>query len=594
MQTIQEVVGPKNPNVDRSLDWWKEEIRNGIKYQQLFGRPDEWRRFRAYYRHQWKTGTTLPVNMIFSVIRSLIPQVYFRNPRVFITAAKPGMEMHARTVEAIDNNLIKELDLKRQMKRVIQDAAIQGTGVMWRGYDSEFGWDPNQLDATTGDSTLTMYNARGYRLEYNTYVNPGMPWAQRAELEGTILPWGCRDVRNAEWVAMRVLRPLKDVMDDPKYKNKKNLAALAKSNVGTTNDEFDKIMEHAELVELWQVRDMKTGQIIVLTLDHDKFLREDEDELQIDGLPFHWFTFNDDPTYPWGIPDARIMEPQQLELNETRKQAMQHRRVALLKLLYKRGAMKPEEVEKLLDEDVKAAIAVDTVDGGSLESVVKHITSTIPQELNMWGEIIRGDIREVTGFGRNQTGQAEGGRTTATEAKIVFGAHEIRLDERRDMAADFLEEIMRGVNQTVFKFWNTERVVQIVGPTGLPGWIRYTGEELKGEYNYRIDPNNGAAVSGETRKQDAAQLLQLWAGVGQGAPPPEELARYIFSAYEGINVDALTAQLKALGVTMDLKGSSPENPASMEDVQRGGSDVSPALTGAPSSPRKGGKGGGKG
>lgn len=579
--TTPDVVSPKNSSPERSVEWWKEEIRNGIKYQELFGRPEEWRRFRAYYRHHWKMGTTLPVNMIFSVIRSMIPQIYFRNPKVFVTPTKPGMDIHARTVEAIDNQLIKDLDLKRQMKKVITDACIQGTGVMWRGYDSEFGWDPESIDPMTGDSTLTQYNSAGYRIEYNTFVQPGMPWAQRAEPESTILPWGCRDVRNAEWVAMRVLRPLKDVQADTKYRNTKGLGPMSATSNGTPQDEFDKIMQHSELVELFQIRDVKTGNIYVINLNHDKFLRNEADEMQMGGLPFHWFVMNEDPTYPWGIPDARIMEPQQLELNEVRKLAMHHRRVAMVKMLYKRGAIKAEEIEKLLDEDVKAAVAVDIAEG-SIDNVIRHINSTIPQELNLWGEIIRGDIREVTGFGRNQVGQAEGGRTTATEAKIVFGAHEIRLDERRDMAADFLEEIVRGINQTVFKFWNTERVVQVVGPSGLPGWIKYTGTQLaSGNYNYRIDPNNGAAVSGETRKADSTQLLQLWAAVGKGAPPPPELARYIFSAYEGINTDVLVGQLTALGISQNLAGASPSNPASPEQAQAGGPGVSPALTGPP-------------
>lgn len=575
----------KNPHKERSVAWWQEEIKKGLLYQQLYGRPEEWKRFRAYYRHQWQPGTSMPLNMIFTIIRSMLPQVYFRNPRIFVTSTKPGMEVHAKTVEAIDNYLIQELGIKEQMKRVIRDAGIQGSAVLWRGYDSEYGYDLDNLDPLTGDSTLTYLDKRGYRIEYSQYINPGMPWAMRSDLESTVLPWGTRDVKNSEWVAMRVIRKLDDVKRDPKYTGTRDLPPVRITR--TTDNELSRLFENDEYCEIWQIHDVKTGKVYAVVLDHPDFLREDEDEMQIEGLPFHWFTFNEDPIFPWGIPDARIIEPQQLEMNETRKMAMYHRRVAIMKLLYKKGSIKKEEVEKMLDEDVKAAIAVET-DGGSLRDAVMEFTSHVPNDLHNWVEICRNDIREITGFSRNQMGQVQGDRTTATEAKIVSGAHEIRIDERRDQAADYLTEVIKGINQTVFKFWQTPRVVQIVGPTGLPGWIEYRGEEIAGDYNYRIDPNNGMPVSGETRKMDGTQLLQLWGGVSHGAPLPPELAKFVFSNYEGINVDALVQQMQMYTgqQTAEMAGGSPERPASLGQAIQGGPGVSPAFAsaGAPSRP----------
>lgn len=576
----------RNPNKERTVMWWQEEIKKGLLYQELYGKPSEWRRFRSYYRHQWAPGTSMPLNMIFSIIRAMIPQVYFRNPKIYVTPTKPGMEMHAKTVEAVDNYLIQELNIKETMKRVIRDAGIQGSAVLWRGYDSEYGYDLNNLDPLTGDSTLTYLDKRGYRIEYNQYVNPGMPWAMRSDLESTVLPWGTRDVENSEWVALRVIRKLDDVKADPKYKGAKDLPPIRISR-GNADNEMTRLFENDEYCELWEIHDVKTGTVKVVILDHPDFLRDDIDELQTGDLPFHWFTFNEDPIFPWGIPDARIIEPQQLEMNETRKMAMYHRRVAVMKMLYKKGSIKPEEVEKLLDEDVKAAIAVES-DGGSIREVVEFVQSQVPQDLHQWVDICRNDIREITGFSRNQMGQTMGDRTTATEAKIVSGAHEIRVDERRDQAADFLTKVVRGLNKSVFKFWGGKRVVQVVGPSGLPGWIEYSGEEIEGEYNYRVDPNNGMPVSGETRKQDGAQLLQLWGGVSNGAPLPPELAKFVFSNYEGINVDALVQQMSMYtGQNVgDMPGGSPERPASMDQAAGGGRGVSPAFAsaGAPITP----------
>jgi hypothetical protein len=534
----------------------------------------------------------MPVNMIFSIIRAMIPQVYFRNPKIFVTSLIPGYEIHAKVVEAIDNLLIQEMDMKRQLKKIALDCAIQGSAVGWRGYDSEFGWDPQHIDGATGDSTFTQYDSRGFKIEYNSYVNPGMPWFQRAELEGTIFPWGTLDVSNAEWVAMRVMRPIRDIRKDPKYKNTEKLAASGKSESAASGDElYNRLHQQTEWVEIWQIRDVKTKQIICINLNHDQFLRESPDELQIEGPPVDWFTFNEDPTYPWGIPDARIIEPQQLELNECRKLAMYHRRISIAKILYRKGSISKAELEKLLDEDVGAAIAVDFPEG-SISDVIKEFKTDIPNDLLQFAEVTRNDIRELTGFSRNQMGQLDSSRTTATEARIVQGAHEIRIDERRDAMADYLQRVMRGTNQTVFKFWTTERVVQITGTNGLPGWIKYTGDQLKSEYFLKVDPNNGTPTTGETRKQDGMALLQSWAAISQNPPPPE-LTKFIFGNFEGINQDRLVLELEMLRMLpqgssqktpppgQTPAGSSPQNPAAMDQVMSQSGALTPGLQGQP-------------
>ena len=84
------------------------------------------------------------------------------------------------------------------------------------------------------------------------------------------------------------------------------------------------------------------------------------------------------------------------------------------------------------------------------------------------------DVRETVGFSRNQFGNFSSGSgdTTATEASIVQQASEIRVDERRDMVADMIVEVMETIHQIIFKFWGEEPVVDIVGPGGAPIWIR--------------------------------------------------------------------------------------------------------------------------
>src|SRR3990167_11423380 len=103
------------------LDYWKDEIRGGLKFRRVYGRDASWRRYKLMYRGFWDKRV-VPVNIIYSIGRSLIPQIYFRSPRVSVHPKKPGYAMHARVVERIDNYLIGETALKKQLKSLVLDA----------------------------------------------------------------------------------------------------------------------------------------------------------------------------------------------------------------------------------------------------------------------------------------------------------------------------------------------------------------------------------------------------------------------------------------------------------------------------------------
>src|SRR6185436_11837312 len=97
------------------LDHWKEQIKLGLRYRQIYGRDREWRTYKNAYRNFFDPKI-VPVNIIYAIGRSLIPQIYSRNPRVSILPAKPGFTMHARVLERVDNMLIKKMNIKNTMK----------------------------------------------------------------------------------------------------------------------------------------------------------------------------------------------------------------------------------------------------------------------------------------------------------------------------------------------------------------------------------------------------------------------------------------------------------------------------------------------
>ena len=503
------------------LDWWKDEIRSGIRYRTLYGQSRLWRGYKNMYRGFWPKGT-VPVNMIYAVGRSLVPQVYFKNPRVFIEPKLPGYTPHAMVLEQIDNYLIRELKIKNTLKTNILDTYLMGVGPGIFGYDSEYGFNPS---FTTGsdfqDSGLTSFNKKGERIEYTDTVVPGMPWFQRASPTDYVVPWGTYSINNARWFAFRFMRTIKDIKEDPKFINKSgltgafntkmegNIEATASGNTEQKPKQGEKD-DTNEWVEGWEIHDKRTGRVYVLSLDHDKFLRDEIDYMQIDGLNTRVLGFNEDPDYFWWSPDARLIQVQQEEINDIRTMARKHRRVGLLKMIVDKN-IGNEELAKLLDSDVKAVARIDVGPSGDIRKMVSHLQTHVPPDLISYARETREDVREIVGFSRNQMGSFEqaSGRRSATEAEIVRAASLIRIDERRDIVADHLEHIMRGLNQIVFEQWNAERVVDIVGPDGARYWVRFTGKEIKGEFHYKINPEETTPQNQQTRRADAEKMMEL-------------------------------------------------------------------------------------
>lgn len=543
-----------------TVNEWKERIRNGQRFQRTFGHADAWDRYKNYYRHNFGAGI-IPVNVIYSVLRSLVPQIYLKNPRVTVTPTRPGLEaeLHARIVQELDNWLIRELMVKQEIKKMITDSFLCGIANGFVGYDSLYGFDPAK------QAQMTQFSKDGKRLEYNANISPGRPWFLRARPEDVVWPWGATSSRDSEWVALRVFRPLADIKADPKYTNTKDLTGEYKQKrTGPENTPEEDIAStgfenfgERLWVELWQIHDARTKEILAISPFHNKFLREPQpDELQIDGLPCETLVFNRDSDYIYGIPDAKIIEPQQLELNEIRTQAMKHRRVDLVKAICRKGTFSKKSLQQLTDERVMAIVEAET-DGSLRDSIITFTPSAGPilQDLIMSGETVRGDIREMVGFSRTSQGEYQGKtHISAAETKAVFNSLNIRLDERKDMLADLLSNVVRRFNQLIFTYWDTERVSQVVGPDGAQWWLKYNGRQIKDEYNIVVTPEEGPDLDSGTKFQMAIQAAETWARLNQGAiaqgvPIPAEIQRMVFTQFQGtgLDIDRLLAQSQAAG-----------------------------------------------
>ena len=422
------------------------------------------------------------LNLVFPYVRSLIPRVYFRNPQVSVTPIYPGTEHLAMVLEQVDNDLLERMNVKATFRKAVLEIPFKGTAIFKIGYGSEW------LPPTISGEEAQHYDSKGRRVEYNAYIEPDMPWVQRVHPEDFVVPEATEDIHESPWCAFRYWRPYEDLKRDSRFKNVSKIRPTMKQVL----DQVTKSEE--EWVQLYEIHDTREQRVIISDMDNELVLYEDDDTLQVRGLPAVVLTFNDRIDSMWGVPDIKIFEAQQIEMNDIRTQETKHRRAAVVKFMAERGIIDEVEANRLMSEDVGTVVTVNDI------TKLTSFNFQVPIEIWREGEVIRADVREMMGFSRNAMGEYEQKTArTATETMNVAKSLEVRNFERRDLAADALKEIVGKINGIIFQHWTEERVARIVGPLGVPVWVKYTGDMLRGDYLIEIDPEDAAPMDKEER-----------------------------------------------------------------------------------------------
>lgn len=542
-------------------EYWMAEVRRGIAFRRKYAKQAEWARWRTYYRGDWPRDI-LPVNLYFRMLRTIVPRIYFRNPSISITNTRPGAEFEAlaQIIERIDNKLIRTMRVKQSIKTIIQHAWMFGTGAGVIGLGSK-----TQLTLDEFGQNETQTLAKGkliQRFDYAETTEDNMPWFQPCHTGTLIVPAGLANFSTGRWFAQWVQKPLYEVQTDPRLSNTKDLKS-------SRNPEAFVMGQNAmdtpqDMVDLVIIRDKMFKKVFMIApySTGSKVLYFSDDAMQINGRAgMYPLVFNEDDEVFWGVPDSQILDPQQRELNEIRTLQAKHRRLSIVKLFMEDNSIAPEEIDKMTNEDVLAVVKAKNING-----IKPMVLAQEPDSLRYAGREVMDDVRENLGFSRNQSGnygEGSGGgasRASATEASIVQAASEIRVDERRDMCADLITNVFTDINTMIFSAWGQEQVVSILGPNGLPIWVAFKPQALKGvEYLMDIDPDSAAPQTHAVRSQSAIQTYSLFKD--NPLIDPAKLTKNTLRELHGVEFDDM---MRDLGVMRDGAGGNPSQPLSME------------------------------
>lgn len=512
------------PKQERTVREWGAELEEAMDFRRKYGNSDLWPELEAIFQNIHPSAVTAGPNIILSTGDSMLSSLNVPNPAIDIIPRTIDAVAKVGVLRGLDNSLLRTLRIREEIEQASLHAYLFGRGILKVGYDSEFGYDPRQDPMKgLGGFTFSQFDRKGRRIEFGR-AKPGMPWAKCVLPHDILVPKGTgKDISNAEWVAHRVVRNVLDVKNDKKYQNTYNLQGnlsaqdhlsyYEKMDTGWT---FDKTLTNPslaseeEFVELWEIHDQRTGKIFVVAAGHDKFLRNEEDLMQVRGLPFVSFAFTPSTRAFWVPSDAFYLLWAQHELADIHIQSAKHRRISVLKFLAQKGLLTPENRNALTSSDVGAFLEINT--NGNINDAITTFQPQQSSQIYQEAEVTRRNAREVVGYSRNQIGEYEQtGRRTATEAGIVSQAASLRMDRRQSVLGTTYERLFEIVNGLIVAYWKTPRIQQIMKENGQQEYVRFVGSDLNGEFDYSVHFTIEQRLDPQTRAQRAMSLYSALA-----------------------------------------------------------------------------------
>lgn len=517
------------------INWWMAQVKLGVEDRNRRTKANLWPVYAQYYRNEFERDK-YPKNMFFVLARTIVPKVYYRNPKISIVPKQPGPEHAAFStiLERVDNILIDSMGLKEEMKKMVNSSFFQSMGVLKLLFGAEY--TPTPIAGFTAPPV----NKRGQRPEYRPGILQNMPYAKNIPLEEFVLAEGIRDVASSFFQAHLITRYWDDLENDSRFPEFKKYAKVP-SGVSPVSekDELGRVNHSRRRVELVEIRDRRTRKVILLAPDVMPLntpLLFSDDELQTSfSSPFYTYVPNIDSEHPYGVADADILLTAQEQLNDIKTKIHQHARLSIVKWMSEDGALSEPEAVKLLSEDIGAVIQVAR--NKKLTLIESH---HIPESLLKQEQEIMEDMRELIGFSRNSMAQfqARSHGPTATEVNAVNQAAELRIDERRDLIADNLVSLFKDIHQVIFRHWTQEQVVKLTGSDGAPIWVSFTGRMLQeGSYDIMIEPDSSVP---ETREVREARAARLYGDLRQDPNvDPRKLTAYRLHETPGVAMDDL-------------------------------------------------------
>ncbi len=438
-----------------------------------------------YYRDQAGQEGDEPVNMIFHVIRSLVPNLVMRNGVNNVTTEIADYKTYAYMLGLAIDAVDERVKLKSIIRRAIVDSFF-AMGIVKTG-----------LSAT--DQLIEFGDVR---------VDPGQVYVDNVDFDDFVLDPSCRVMEEAAFTGHRSRVPRQLLLDDDGFDHdavmrlprsmhpdaKKRAAALSQS--GLINQEMVELQDFVDIVELYI-----PGANSIVTVP-------DPEQLMLDGYlkiqdfygpktgPYRYLSLTQPvPGNPFPVAPVGIWYDLHIMCNRLMRKQME--RAEAQKTLYVVDQGSVDQGEDMREAPDGEVIIGDPSSVGMFSSngAEKGTDATL-SNLQVWFNYMSGNPDQLAGMQSNAA--------TATQATILEGNANVTLEDSRGIIYDFTAD----VNSDVGWFLHYDPLIDLpmiarrrdnIDDTDFEfgQQIRLTPEQRRGEhyhYTFKIKPRTMSAL----------------------------------------------------------------------------------------------------
>ena len=476
----------------------------------------------------------VPLNFVWSFVKTFVPAVYARNPKVRILpklkqGAPPEILAQKRRLakmfEILTNMTLDEIKLKRSMKRAIQDAALMGRGVIKVGYNAQAG-------KTTGDKyeiSKAGAESSGIPLDANmedSFLVSEKVWAKRVSPLRCFYDCDAINMEAARWVAHEVVVPVEYVRKNRIYGAK---AQSVKASTIVDKEYLDGIsgVEGGEyntdsvpgdfgrvcLTEIW---DKETRYIYVLAKGNEDlgFLREIPWPFKkLEGFPFEELVFNDVPDEQWPISEVDQFIDAQDEMNILRDHMATYFKRFFGIMLADQSKIDDKMLQKIANSQLQEIIPVNNPVG----ALVPFTSPSLINEHLTRDRILKADMEENSGLPSWRRAGNRIGARSATEVSEITQGLDVKDNEKVDVVQDFSREVIRKLVQIMQEKYTISKVVPMTGELGLE-WRNFSVQDIQEELSVDVVPYSATPATPDLERAQYMQFLQIATSVAQVVP----------------------------------------------------------------------------
>ena len=435
--------------------------------------------------------STAPLNLIFPIVRTILPTLFYQRPRV---NAVPD----ARSTEAADdafyaaeiiNKDIRNPDmrLKETGNLIVFDGVVPGVAFAKIGYATEFGPDILPTKAETRKGFVDRMKQQVNDLAVSVgLVAPKTddPEPEKVQEDLTIrsesgyIQWispfdmaidpRAHDLTDALWIGQCQRRTIGAIKRDRRY-SKARLEL-----VGDPIEESripDSFIEEFQTAEVWEVhyKDLAspTG-ITVLTFaktqQMTKALMHEHNAYDFGGWQYDWLAPNKHGHRLWAISSISVCRPLLDRINSSFDALLEQLDKFVVKVVHN-DKVSPDGQKALLSSTIGAVVKIDgdtdvrsAVGMVNMEQLNPEIVRFLDYCIDFIILIVGLTRAQLTGLTTAQT---------ATEANIGQGGSQTRRTDEGNLVGDFF-------NRVITKYWRCKAQfadlteIDIVQQTGIP------------------------------------------------------------------------------------------------------------------------------